>query len=117
MQAMSPETLGGSPITIMLYVENVDEVFAQAVAAGAKVQRPLADQFYGDRTGGVTDPFGHKWDAATDRRRRACTDELAKVAFASYAKRTPGRRGQVSLQRAAKKDRGLESEQRSREGS
>jgi PhnB protein len=65
MKALSPETLGGSPITIMLYVENVDEVFNQAVAAGAKVDRPLADQFYGDRTGGVTDPFGHKWYVAT----------------------------------------------------
>jgi PhnB protein len=65
MQALSPETLGGSPITIMLYVENVDSLFAQAVEAGAKVQRPLADQFYGDRTGGVQDPFGHKWYIAT----------------------------------------------------
>ena len=60
MQALSPETL-----TIMLYVENVDSLFAQAVEAGAKVQRPLADQFYGDRTGGVQDPFGHKWYIAT----------------------------------------------------
>lgn len=65
MKAMSPETLGGSPITIMLYVENVDTVFNQAVAAGAKVDRPVADQFYGDRTGGVQDPFGHKWYIAT----------------------------------------------------
>ena len=65
MQACSPETLGGSPVTIMLYVENVDAMFNQAVAAGATVQRPLADQFYGDRTGGLVDPFGHKWFVAT----------------------------------------------------
>jgi PhnB protein len=65
MGARSPQSLGGSPVSILLYVENVDTVFAQAVAAGAKVQRPLADQFYGDRTGGVTDPFGHVWYIAT----------------------------------------------------
>ena len=56
---------GGSPVTIMLYVENVDAVFAQAVAAGATVERPLADQPYGDRNGGVIDPFGHRWFVAT----------------------------------------------------
>ena len=61
----SPESLGGSPVSILLYVEDVDAVFNQAVAAGAKVQRPVADQFYGDRTGGVTDPFGHVWYVAT----------------------------------------------------
>ncbi|HEY2456819.1 MAG TPA: VOC family protein [Candidatus Acidoferrum sp.] len=65
MGARSPQSLGGSPVSILLYVEDVDTVFAQAVAAGAKVQRPLADQFYGDRTGGVTDPFGHVWYIAT----------------------------------------------------
>jgi len=61
----SPESFGGSPVSILLYVEEVDAVFNQAVAAGAKVQRPVADQFYGDRTGGVTDPFGHVWYVAT----------------------------------------------------
>ena len=61
----SPESLGGSPVSLLLYVEDVDAVFNQAVAAGAKVQRPVADQFYGDRTGGVTDPFGHVWYVAT----------------------------------------------------
>ncbi len=65
MKALSPASLGGSPITIMLYVEDVDAVFNQAVSAGATVERPLANQFYGDRTGGVTDPFGHKWYIAT----------------------------------------------------
>jgi len=65
MGAVSPESLGGSPITLMLYFENVDLMFKQAVDAGATVERPLADQFYGDRTGGIKDPFGHKWYLAT----------------------------------------------------
>jgi PhnB protein len=49
----------------MLYVADVDAVFAKAVAAGATVERALADQFYGDRTGGIVDPFGHRWYLAT----------------------------------------------------
>jgi PhnB protein len=65
MGARSPETIGGSPISMLLYVTDADAVFNQAVAAGAKVVRPLANQFYGDRTGGVTDPFGHQWYIAT----------------------------------------------------
>ncbi|MBL0313122.1 MAG: VOC family protein [Holophagaceae bacterium] len=65
MGAKSPETLGGSPVSLMLYVQDVDQVFAQAVEAGAGVERPLADQFYGDRTGGLKDPFGHVWFVAT----------------------------------------------------
>jgi len=63
--ARSPESYGGSPVTLMLYVEDVDAVFNRAVAAGAKVDRPVANQFYGDRTGGIIDPFGHKWYLAT----------------------------------------------------
>jgi PhnB protein len=61
----SPQSLGSSPVSILLYVEDVDAVFSQAVAAGAKVERPVKDQFYGDRSGGVTDPFGHVWHIAT----------------------------------------------------
>ncbi len=61
----SPATLGGSPISILLYVEDCDAVFNQAVKAGAEVERPLANQFYGDRTGGVKDPFGFSWYIAT----------------------------------------------------
>jgi PhnB protein len=63
--ARGPKTIGGSPITLMIYVEDVDKVFARAVEEGATVQRPLANQFYGDRTGGVIDPFGHVWYLAT----------------------------------------------------
>lgn len=53
------------PVGLMLYVENVDAVVARAVAAGATQERPVADQFYGDRTGGIVDPFGHRWYIAT----------------------------------------------------
>ena len=65
MNARSPRTLGGSPVSLMVYVEDVDAVVARAVEAGAKLVRPVADQFYGDRTGGVEDPFGHAWYVAT----------------------------------------------------
>jgi PhnB protein len=63
----SPQTLGGSPVSIMIYVEDVDVVFDQAVGAGAKVQRPVKDQFYGDRMGTLEDPFGHVWHVSTHK--------------------------------------------------
>jgi len=56
-----PRSLGGTTFSIHLHVENVDAVFAKAVAAGATVVRPLQDQFYGERSGTVRDPFGHEW--------------------------------------------------------
>jgi PhnB protein len=61
----SLRTIGGSPISLMVYVEDVDARVAQAVAAGAKITRPVANQFYGDRTGGIEDPFGYQWYIAT----------------------------------------------------
>jgi PhnB protein len=61
----SPQSLGGSGTGLMLYVTDVDRVFKEAVAAGAKVHRDLQDQFYGDRTGSLIDPFGHMWTVAT----------------------------------------------------
>lgn len=63
--AKSPQSLGGSPVNIFLYVPNVDKAFAQAVAAGCTVTMPLADQFWGDRYGKLSDPFGHLWGLAT----------------------------------------------------
>ena len=63
----SPQTLGGSPISIMIYVTDVDTVFNQAIAAGGKEQRPVKDQFYGDRSGTLEDPFGHVWHVATHK--------------------------------------------------
>jgi PhnB protein len=67
MGARSPQSFGGSPVSIYLYVEDVDALFSQAVAAGAKVTRPVKDQFYGDRSGGLEDPFGHVWYVATHK--------------------------------------------------
>jgi len=63
--ALSPQTIGGTPMSIMIYVEDVDTVFNQAIAAGGEQIRPVADQFYGDRTGGLKDPFGFQWWIAT----------------------------------------------------
>jgi len=65
---LGPKTLKGSPVTIHLYVENVDATVAQAVAAGAKVTMPVADMFWGDRYGVLEDPFGHHWSVATHTR-------------------------------------------------
>ncbi|MGH7845656.1 MAG: VOC family protein [Candidatus Binatia bacterium] len=62
-----PQALGGSPVSILLYVEDVDAQFNQAVAAGARVLKPVADQFYGDRSGTLEDPFGHVWTIATHK--------------------------------------------------
>lgn len=59
------KSFGGSPVGLMLYVENVDKVFETAVKAGAKVVRPLENQFYGDRNGQLEDPFGHSWTIAS----------------------------------------------------
>lgn len=61
----APQPGAGSPVSLMVYVADVDRVFAQAIAAGAKELRPLADQFYGDRLGTLMDPFGHVWSLAT----------------------------------------------------
>lgn len=61
----SPETLGGTPVTIHLYVEDVDATVAQAVEAGATLRMPVADMFWGDRFGMLSDPYGHVWSVAT----------------------------------------------------
>lgn len=65
--ARSPQTIGGSAVFIMLYVDDVDAVVSGAVAAGAKLFRSVEDHFYGDRSGSVTDPFGHKWTISTHK--------------------------------------------------
>jgi PhnB protein len=65
MGAVGPKTVGGSPVTLHLYVEDVDATVARAVDAGAMVTRPVETKFYGDRSGGLTDPFGHAWHIAT----------------------------------------------------
>ncbi len=63
----SPQSLGGAAVSLLVYVEDVDARFDQAVTAGATVLRPVKDQFYGDRSGTLTDPFGHVWTIATHK--------------------------------------------------
>ncbi|MDE1956874.1 MAG: VOC family protein [Betaproteobacteria bacterium] len=63
--ALGPQSLGGTPVTVHLYVEDTDAVFQQAVAAGATPKMPPADMFWGDRYGQVIDPYGHRWSIAT----------------------------------------------------
>ncbi|HEY3581471.1 MAG TPA: VOC family protein [Pyrinomonadaceae bacterium] len=63
----SPKALGGTPVSIMIYVEDVDTVYQRAIDAGATEVKPLQDQFYGDRSGTLTDPFGHVWTVATHK--------------------------------------------------
>jgi PhnB protein len=65
MGARSPKSLGGTPVSFCIYVQNVDADFKKALAAGGKETRPVKDQFYGDRSGTLEDPFGHTWTIAT----------------------------------------------------
>jgi PhnB protein len=75
----SPKAIGGSPVSLHLYVEDVDVVAKRAVAAGAKELRPVKDQFYGDRTGTFEDPYGHVWHIATHKEDLS-SDELKRRA-------------------------------------
>jgi PhnB protein len=81
IQALSPKTIGGSPVTMHVYVEDVDAAVDRAVKAGAKLVRAVADQFYGDRTGGIEDPFGYRWFIAT-RKEDLSMDEIRRRAAA-----------------------------------
>jgi PhnB protein len=76
--ALGPKALKGSPVTVHLYVTDVDATVAQAVAAGAKVTMPVADMFWGDRYGQLEDPFGHRWSVATHTRDLSF-DEIKKA--------------------------------------
>jgi PhnB protein len=97
-----PESHGGTPVSLHLYVEDVDRVFARAVEHGATVVRPVADQFYGDRTGTVRDPFGHIWTVSThiedvsleeiDRRFRAMCGQGGKEGAGGICHAPPIRR-------------------------
>ena len=66
MNVRGPKALGGTPVTISVYVDDVDATFATAIAAGAREVRPIEDHFYGDRAGQFEDPWGHKWSVATN---------------------------------------------------
>jgi len=78
----SPQSLGGAGVSMLLYVENVDDLFKQALAAGGKQLRPLQDQFYGDRSGTLQDPFGHIWTISTHIADYS-EDELKERAYAA----------------------------------
>lgn len=79
MNFRGPKAYGGCSVMIHVYVEDVDAVFAKAMAAGATCRRPVADQFYGDRSGGFEDPFGHVWHVATHKE-DLTPEEIAKRA-------------------------------------
>ena len=83
----SPQSLGGTPVSLFLYVPDVDALFQQAVTAGAKVDMPVADQFWGDRYGKLTDPYGHQWSIATH------TEDLTPEEI--------GRRGREAMSKSA----------------
>jgi len=80
---LSPLSRGGTPVHIYLYVEDVDAVFNRAIEAGAKELLPVQDQFYGDRSGGLTDPFGHVWYIAT-RIAEVSPEEIQRLAAGKH---------------------------------
>jgi PhnB protein len=83
----APEALGGSPVSIHLYVQDVDAFVKRAVAAGARERKPIADQFYGDRSGQLEDPYGHLWWVATHKEDVA-PEEMQKRVQALFARAT-----------------------------
>jgi PhnB protein len=83
MGARSPKSIGGTPVSLLLYVTDVDAVVPRAVAAGAKVVQPIQDKFYGDRSGNIEDPFGHKWTIATHKE-DVSPEELERRARAAH---------------------------------
>ncbi len=85
MKCLSPTSIGGSPVGIFLYVEDVDKTFNQAVTEGAKVLDPVKDQFWGDRHGGIEDPFGHRWSISTHIRDLS-QEEMKKAGEEAFAK-------------------------------
>jgi PhnB protein len=82
-RSRTPEAFGGSPVTLHLHTDDVNTLWANAVAAGAKVTMPLQDQFWGDRYGQFTDPFGHTWSAGQTIK-KVSPEELAAGAKAAF---------------------------------
>ena len=83
MDVVSPQTVGGTSTVLHLYTEDVDAFWTRAVDAGAQVLHPLQDQFWGDRHGQLTDPFGHRWGLATHVR-DVPPEEIARAAAAAF---------------------------------
>jgi uncharacterized glyoxalase superfamily protein PhnB len=90
-QFKSAESMGGSPISLHMYVPDVDATFKQAVDAGAKMEMPIQDMFWGDRYGKVRDPFGYVWGIAT-RVKELSKDEIAKAGQEWMAKMAAGKK-------------------------
>ena len=91
MGAKGPATIGGTPVTLHIYVQDADKSWQQAVSAGATVTMPLADQFWGDRYGIVTDPFGHHWSIATHKVDLS-PDQMMAAAKAAMSGPPPGKK-------------------------
>lgn len=89
MNCHSPQSLGGSSITIHMYTDNVDSVFNKVVSLGATILMPLMDTFWGDRYGQVLDPFGHRWSLAT-RKRDLSQEEIKNAGKAFFLKMQSG---------------------------
>lgn len=81
---VGPGTLGGTTVSLMIYVDDVDAVYPRAIAEGGKEMKPLQDQFYGDRSGTLTDPFGHVWTVATHKE-DVSPEELERRAIAAHS--------------------------------
>ena len=89
MKCQSPESIGGSPLSLYVYVKDVDKIFDQAISTGATILDPVSDKFYGDRSGYLKDPFGHLWSIATHKKDLSL-DEIKKAgkeAFAEISKK------------------------------
>jgi PhnB protein len=85
MGARGPRAFGGTPVSVMVYVEDVDATVKAALAAGAKLLQPVEDKFYGDRSGTIEDPFGHHWHVSTHKE-DVPDEELARRAAAAMGK-------------------------------
>ena len=83
MNSLSPKTIGGSPVGLFLYVDDVDRIVSQAVAEGAKVLMEVEDQFWGDRYGSIEDRFGHRWSISTHIKDLS-EEELKKAAEEAF---------------------------------
>jgi len=86
MNFRSPQSIGGSPVSLVLYVNDVDEIANRAVAAGAKLVIPVSDMFYGDRVGSIEDPNGHIWHISTHKEELS-SEEIKKRAASYYKNR------------------------------
>ena len=87
MKSLSPTTIGGTPVSLYLYIEDVDKTFNLAVAEGGKSLFPVQDRFYGDRHGSIQDPFGHIWSIATHIK-DLTEEEMKKAAEEAFSKKS-----------------------------